>query len=76
MCIGLVWLNVEIVSLEPLQVYTVLHMSMSMTQVGLHIIESDDGDYRDDRTALVAILRAMLLEMQVGLAVKPTATEA
>jgi hypothetical protein len=35
MCIGLVWLNVEIVSLEPLQVYTVLHMSMSMTQVGL-----------------------------------------
>jgi hypothetical protein len=35
------------------------------------VIESGNGDYRDDRTALATILRAVPLEMQAGLAVKP-----
>jgi hypothetical protein len=34
------------------------------------------GDYKDDRNALVALLRAMPMEMQVVLAVKETTKEA
>ncbi len=54
-----------------------LVMKVNLQAAGLwDVIESGDGDYRDDRTALAAILRAVPLEMQAGLAVKPTATEA
>jgi hypothetical protein len=54
-----------------------LVMKVNLQATGLwDVIESGDGDYRDDRTALAAILRAMPLEMQAGLAVKPTSTEA
>jgi hypothetical protein len=54
-----------------------LVMKVNLQATGLwDVIESGDGDYRDDRTALAAILRAVPLEMQAGLAVKPTATEA
>jgi hypothetical protein len=40
------------------------------------VIESGDGDYRDDRTALAAIICAVPLEMPAGLVVKSTAIEA
>jgi hypothetical protein len=54
-----------------------LVMKVNLQAAGLwDVIDSSDGDYRDDRTALAAILRAVPLEMQAGLAVKPTATEA
>jgi hypothetical protein len=36
------------------------------------VIEDDDGDYRDDRAALAAILCVVSLEMQASLAVRPT----
>jgi hypothetical protein len=45
--------------------------------VGLSdVIESGVGDYHDNQTTLVAILHAVPPEMQAGLVVKPTATEA
>jgi hypothetical protein len=40
------------------------------------VIESDVGNYREDRSALAAILRAVSQEMQAGLAVKCTTHEA
>jgi hypothetical protein len=52
-------------------------MKVNLQAAGLwDVIKSGDGDYRDDRTALAAILRVVPLEMHAGLAVKPTATEA
>jgi uncharacterized membrane protein YgcG len=52
-------------------------MKVNLQAVGLwDMIESDASDYREDRSALAAILRAVLLEMQAGLAVKSTTHEA
>jgi hypothetical protein len=52
-------------------------MKVNLQAAGLwDVIESGDGDYCDDRTALTSILCAVPLEMQAGLAVKSTATEA
>ncbi len=50
-----------------------LVMKVNLQAAGLwDFIEDGDGNYRDDRAALAAVP----LEMQAGLAVKPTATEA
>ena len=40
------------------------------------VVDTGRGDYRDDRNALVALLRAVPQEMQAGLARKETAKEA
>jgi hypothetical protein len=54
-----------------------LVMKVNLQAAGLWVvIESGDGDYHDHRTALIAILRAVPLEVQAGLAVKSMATEA
>jgi hypothetical protein len=37
------------------------------------VIDSGAGEYRDDRSVLIALLRAIPQEMQAGHAVKPTA---
>jgi hypothetical protein len=39
-------------------------------------IEYGDGDYRDERSALAAILRVVLVEMQASLAIKATTHDA
>jgi hypothetical protein len=50
-----------------------LVMKVNLQAAGLwDIIEDGDGNYRDDRAALAAVP----LEMQAGLAVKPTTSEA
>jgi hypothetical protein len=50
-----------------------LVMKVNLQAAGLwDVIEFGAGDYRDDRTALAAILRAVPPEMQAGLAVRPT----
>jgi hypothetical protein len=54
-----------------------LVMRMNLQAAGLwDAIQKGVGDYRDDRNALAALLRAVPLEMQAGLAVKETAKEA
>lgn len=54
-----------------------LVMRVNLQAVGLwEVIETGDGDYRDDRNALAALLRAVPQEMKAGLAVKETAREA
>jgi hypothetical protein len=42
----------------------------------LVVISKGVGDYHEDRSALVALLQAVLPEMQAGLAVKESAMEA
>jgi hypothetical protein len=54
-----------------------LVMKVNLQAAGLwEVIHSGDGDYREDRSALAALLRAVPSEMQAGLAVKATAREA
>jgi hypothetical protein len=54
-----------------------LVMKVNLQAAGLwDVIEFGAGDYRDDRTALAAILRAVPPEMQAGLAVRPTVSDA
>jgi hypothetical protein len=49
-------------------------MKVNLQAAGLwDVIESGADDYRDDRTALAAILRAVPPEMQAGLVVRPIA---
>jgi hypothetical protein len=54
-----------------------LVMKVNLQAAGLReVIHSGDGDYREDRSALIVLLRAVSSEMQAGLAVKATAREA
>jgi hypothetical protein len=54
-----------------------LVMMVNLQAAGLwDVIESDAGDYREDQSALAALLSAVPQEMQVGLTVKSTAHEA
>lgn len=54
-----------------------LVMRVNLQAAGLwRVIEIGVGTYNDDRHALAALLRAVPLEMQAGLAVKETAAEA
>jgi hypothetical protein len=54
-----------------------LVMKVNLQAAGLwEVIHSSDGDYREDRSALIVLLRAVSSEMQAGLAVKATAREA
>jgi hypothetical protein len=54
-----------------------LMMKVNLQAVGLSdVIESGVGDYHDNQTTLAAILRAVPPEMQAGLVVKPTVTQA
>jgi hypothetical protein len=54
-----------------------LVMKVNLQAAGLwEVIHTGDGDYCEDKSALTANLRAMPLEMQVRLAVKPMAREA
>jgi hypothetical protein len=51
-------------------------MKVNLQAAGLwDVIESGADDYRDDRTALAAILRAVPPKMQAGLVVRPTASD-
>jgi hypothetical protein len=52
-------------------------MMVNLKAAGLwDIIKSGAGDYRDDRSALAALLLAVPLEMQAGLTVKDTTHDA
>jgi hypothetical protein len=52
-------------------------MRVNLQAAGLwEIVSTGEGEYRDDRSALAAILRAVPVEMQAGLSVKETAKEA
>jgi hypothetical protein len=54
-----------------------LVMRVNLQAAGLwEVISKGAGDYREDRNALAALLRAVPLEMQAGLAVKESAMEA
>jgi hypothetical protein len=54
-----------------------LVMKVNLQAAGLwDVIESGASDYRDNRTALVAILHVVPSEMQARLAVKPTTSDA
>jgi hypothetical protein len=54
-----------------------LIMMVNLQNAGLwDVIESGAGDYREDYSALAAILRAVPQEMQAGLAVKQEAHDA
>jgi hypothetical protein len=52
-------------------------MRVNLHVAGLWVVISKGaGDYRKDRNALAALLRAVPLEMQAGLVVKESAMEA
>jgi hypothetical protein len=52
-------------------------MRVNLQAAGLwEAVQYDDAEYRDDRHALAALLRAVPAEMQAGLANKETAREA
>jgi hypothetical protein len=52
-------------------------MRVNLHVAGLWVVISKGaGDYRKDRNALAALLRAVPLEMQAGLVVKELAMEA
>jgi hypothetical protein len=54
-----------------------LVMRVNLQAVGLwEVISKGAGDYREDRNALAALLRAVPLEMQAGLAMKESVMEA
>jgi hypothetical protein len=54
-----------------------LVMKVNLQAAGLwEIIETGEGEYRDDRAALAALLRAVPQDMHTGLATKETAKEA
>ncbi|WVZ66256.1 hypothetical protein U9M48_015503 [Paspalum notatum var. saurae] len=54
-----------------------LVMRVNLQAAGLwEVVNTGEGEYRDDRNALAALLRAVPQEMQAGLAVKETAKEA
>jgi hypothetical protein len=54
-----------------------LVMTVNLQAAGLwDVVESGIGDYREDQSALTAILRAVPQEMQAGLAVKRSAHDA
>jgi hypothetical protein len=54
-----------------------LVMKVSLEALGLwEAVEADKADHREDRLALIAILRAVPVDMKVSLAVKKTAKEA
>ncbi|WVZ83580.1 hypothetical protein U9M48_030712 [Paspalum notatum var. saurae] len=54
-----------------------LVMRVNLQMVGLwEVINTGEGEYRDNRNALAALLRAVPQEMQVGLPVKKTTKEA
>jgi hypothetical protein len=54
-----------------------LVMRVNLQAAGLwEIVSTGEGEYRDDHSALAAILHAVPVEMQAGLAVKENAKEA